>query len=41
MRPEHLPEMYPQLRDWRSIGAAVDPERRLMSDLARRLNLHG
>lgn len=41
MRPERLPTMYPQLRDWRAIVAAVDPERRLMSDLARRLNLRG
>ena len=41
MRPELLPEMYPELGRWREIADRYDPERRLVSDLARRLRLRG
>jgi decaprenylphospho-beta-D-ribofuranose 2-oxidase len=41
MRPEHLTAMYPELEAWRAIVSAADPEQRMNSDLARRLNLHG
>ena len=41
MRPEYLPAMYPDLPRWREIADRYDPERRLMSDLARRLQLRG
>lgn len=39
MRPELLPEMYPQLDAWLAVRRAVDPKQQLMSDLARRLRL--
>lgn len=39
MRPELLPIMYPQLDEWRAIADRLDPERRLQSDLNRRLGL--
>jgi decaprenylphospho-beta-D-ribofuranose 2-oxidase len=41
MRPEHLPHMYPRLDEWREIRDTLDPDRRLNSDLARRLDLLG
>lgn len=41
MRPEHLPLMYPRLDEWRQVRAELDPDRRLVSDLARRLGLLG
>ena len=41
MRPEHLPLMYPRLDEWREVRDELDPERRLNSDLARRLRLLG
>ncbi|HEX6418840.1 MAG TPA: FAD-binding oxidoreductase [Acidimicrobiales bacterium] len=41
MRPEHLPIMYPRLDEWREVRDALDPDRRLDSDLARRLDLLG
>jgi decaprenylphospho-beta-D-ribofuranose 2-oxidase len=41
MRPEHLPAMYPRLDQWRAVRNTLDPDRRLNSDLARRLNLLG
>lgn len=39
MRPELLPAMYPRLDEWREIREKVDPDRRLQSDLGRRLGL--
>jgi decaprenylphospho-beta-D-ribofuranose 2-oxidase len=39
MRPELLPAMYPRLDEWRAVREAVDPGRRLQSDLGRRLGL--
>ena len=41
MRPEMLPAMYPRLDEWRAVRDRLDPDRRLSSDLARRLNLLG
>jgi decaprenylphospho-beta-D-ribofuranose 2-oxidase len=41
MRPEHLPLMYPRLDEWRAVRDGLDPDRRLNSDLARRLHLLG
>jgi len=41
MRPEHLPLMYPRLDEWREVRDTLDPDRRLNSDLARRLHLLG
>jgi decaprenylphospho-beta-D-ribofuranose 2-oxidase len=41
MRPEHLPAMYPRLDEWREVRDGLDPDRRLDSDLARRLRLLG
>lgn len=39
MDPTLLPLMYPDLDAWREVRARVDPDRRLQSDLARRLHL--
>jgi decaprenylphospho-beta-D-ribofuranose 2-oxidase len=41
MRPEHLPAMYPRIDKWRAVRDTLDPDRRLNSDLARRLDLLG
>jgi decaprenylphospho-beta-D-ribofuranose 2-oxidase len=41
MRPELVPVMYPRLDEWRAVRDRMDPDRRLVSDLARRLNLLG
>lgn len=41
MRAELLPAMYPRLAEWREVRDRMDPERRLVSDMARRLRLHG
>jgi decaprenylphospho-beta-D-ribofuranose 2-oxidase len=39
VRPELVPAMYPRLDEWRRVRQRVDPDGRLMSDLARRLRL--
>jgi decaprenylphospho-beta-D-ribofuranose 2-oxidase len=39
MRHELVRTMYPRLDDWRAVRERVDPDRRLTSDLARRLGL--
>jgi decaprenylphospho-beta-D-ribofuranose 2-oxidase len=39
VRPELLPQMYPRLDEWREVRERVDPNRRIKSDLARRLGL--
>ena len=39
LRPELLPSMYPRLPDWMEVRRAIDPDRTLRSDLARRLGL--
>ncbi|HEX5366647.1 MAG TPA: FAD-binding oxidoreductase [Acidimicrobiales bacterium] len=41
MRPELVPAMYPRLDEWRHVRDRMDPDRRLVSDLARRLDLLG
>jgi decaprenylphospho-beta-D-ribofuranose 2-oxidase len=41
MRPALLPVMYPRLDEWRAVRDTLDPDRRLNSDLARRLDLLG
>jgi decaprenylphospho-beta-D-ribofuranose 2-oxidase len=41
LRPELLPAMYPRLDEWRAVRDRLDPDRRLASDLARRLRLLG
>jgi decaprenylphospho-beta-D-ribofuranose 2-oxidase len=38
-RPELLAAFYPRLDHWRAVRDRVDPQHRLMSDLARRLSL--
>lgn len=40
-RPELVAEMYPRLDEWREVRDRLDPERRMVSDLARRLGLLG
>ena len=39
MRPELLPVMYPRLDEWLAVRHEVDPQQRIVSDLARRLRL--
>ena len=39
MSPELLPVMYPRLDEWLAIRHQVDPDQRIVSDLARRLRL--
>jgi decaprenylphospho-beta-D-ribofuranose 2-oxidase len=41
LRPELLSVMYPRLDEWRAVRDRLDPDRRLNSDLARRLKLLG
>ncbi|GMU39928.1 MAG: oxidoreductase [Chloroflexota bacterium] len=41
MRAEVVPAMYPRLSEWRAVRDRLDPERRMTSDLDRRLNLSG
>jgi decaprenylphospho-beta-D-ribofuranose 2-oxidase len=39
VRAELVPQMYPRLDEWRAVRERVDPQRRINSDLARRLSL--
>lgn len=39
MRPELVPAMYPRLDEWRAVQRRLDPQGRLRSDQARRLQL--
>ena len=41
LNPAHLETMYPALTEFRRVADRVDPERRLTSDLDRRLNVRG
>jgi decaprenylphospho-beta-D-ribofuranose 2-oxidase len=41
MRPELVRAMYPRLDEWRATRDELDPDRRMVSDLARRLDLLG
>jgi decaprenylphospho-beta-D-ribofuranose 2-oxidase len=41
LRPDLVEAMYPDLGRWRAVRDRLDPERRLQSDLARRLDLLG
>ena len=41
VRPDLVPAMYPRLDEWRAVRDELDPDRRLNSDLARRLKLLG
>jgi decaprenylphospho-beta-D-ribofuranose 2-oxidase len=39
LRPQLLPELYPQLDVWHELRERVDPDRRWQSDMSRRLGL--
>jgi decaprenylphospho-beta-D-ribofuranose 2-oxidase len=39
LQPELLPRMYPRIDEWRAVRNRLDPDRRMCSDLARRLGL--
>ena len=41
MKPETFAQMYPDLNRWRSIVDSIDPERTIVSDLGRRLDIRG
>jgi decaprenylphospho-beta-D-ribofuranose 2-oxidase len=41
LRPDLVEAMYPRLRRWQEIRAVLDPQRMMVSDLARRLRLVG
>jgi decaprenylphospho-beta-D-ribofuranose 2-oxidase len=39
LRPDLLAAMYPRLDEWRELRSRIDPQRRFVSDLSRRLDL--
>jgi decaprenylphospho-beta-D-ribofuranose 2-oxidase len=39
LHPDLVPKMYARLDEWRAVRDRLDPDRRLVSDLARRLRL--
>lgn len=39
MDPALLAQMYPRVDEWREVREQLDPDRRLRSDLGRRLGL--
>jgi decaprenylphospho-beta-D-ribofuranose 2-oxidase len=39
LHPDLVPVMYPRLDEWRAVRDRLDPDRHLVSDLARRLHL--
>ena len=39
LRPDLVEAMYPRLAEWRLVRDRLDPDRRMVSDLARRLRL--
>jgi decaprenylphospho-beta-D-ribofuranose 2-oxidase len=39
LQPELLPRMYPRIDEWRAVRDRLDPDRRMCSDLVRRLGL--
>jgi decaprenylphospho-beta-D-ribofuranose 2-oxidase len=41
LRPELVPQMYPELDRWRAVVRELDPEGKMQSDLSRRLDLVG
>ncbi len=41
LSPESLPAMYPRLAAFRAVLDRVDPDRRMISDMARRLGIRG
>lgn len=41
LHPALVPVMYPRLDEWRTVRDRLDPGRRMVSDLARRLHLFG
>jgi decaprenylphospho-beta-D-ribofuranose 2-oxidase len=41
LRPDLVAAMYPEIDAWRAVRARLDPDRRFVSDLSRRLRLTG
>jgi decaprenylphospho-beta-D-ribofuranose 2-oxidase len=41
LHPDLVPVMYPRLGEWRAVRDRLDPDRHMVSDLARRLRLLG